>query len=607
MSTVNRRARGGMIDGEGILVGGAVAVLVVGLGVFVVSEILGEKLVGSHRKVPANPFKLIKALSKHQLSWPVYASEIAALMTVTVVALCGVWFWWWQRTDGHIDRSARHMGRGRTIAPLTKKMSARKSKAFGLTSPGLPIGRSAFGGVPLFMDYESCAVDIWGPRRGKTTSRAVPTILAAPGPVLATSNKRDVADMTRDVREQLNGRVWVFDPQQIAGEPCSWYWNPLSYVRSERHAREMAAIFEACSRPDDAQQDAYFDPQGKTLVANLLLAAASDNRPLTQVYEWASTPTNLEPAKVLEKYGYRLPAKALKATANLSDKQRDGLYGTALKVCAFMEVGDTMEWVEPPSMWRNHPGRVIPPEVCEFDPYAFVQSDSEGTGETLYLLSKEGEGGATPLTSALTFAVCEAAEDIAKRRPRGRLAIPMVVVLDEGANVAAGLERLPDLYSHYGSRGIPLMLILQSYKQGESVWGEKGMAKMWSAANVKVYGGGVEDMHFLSDLKTRVGGVPLTQTSVTTGARQGRSMQHSTNYIDIVSEADLAAMPLGRILVLAGGAKPVLAIPRKWDDVGMFDKKRRQLVDLAQASERAHDPAKNPVADRYVPNSARRS
>lgn len=606
MSTVNRRARGGMIDGEGILVGGGVGLLVVALGIFVVSEILGERLAGSHRKVPVNPFKLIKALSKHQLTWTPYATATAAILTLTILVLGGAWYWWWARADGHIDRSARHMGRGRTIAPLTEKVSARKSKSFGLTSPGLPIGRSVCGGVPLFMDYESCAVDIWGPRRGKTTSRAVPTILAAPGPVLATSNKRDVADMTRDVREQLNGRVWVFDPQQIAGEPCSWYWNPLSYVRSERHARELAAIFEACSRPDDAQQDAYFDPQGKTLVANLLLAAARDDRTLSQVYEWASTPTSMEPAKVLEKHRYRLSAKALKATANLTDKQRDGLYGTALKICAFMEVADTMQWVEPPSMSRRR-GRAIPTDVCEFDPYEFVQSDTEGTGETLYLLSKEGEGGATPLTSALTFAMCEAAEDIAKRRPRGRLAIPMVVVLDEGANVAAGLERLPDLYSHYGSRGIPLMLILQSYKQGESVWGEKGMAKMWSAANVKVYGGGVEDMHFLTDLKTRIGGVPLTQTNVTTGGRQGRSMQHSMSTVDIVSEADLAAMPLGRILVLAGGAKPVLAIPRKWDDVGMFDRKRKQLVELARASERSHDPAKDTASDRYLPNSARRS
>ena len=60
------------------------------------------------------------------------------------------------------------------------------------------------------------ACDIWGPRKGKTTSRAIPTIMAAPGAVLVTSNKRDVVDATRDPRAR-RGRVWVFDPQAIAG------------------------------------------------------------------------------------------------------------------------------------------------------------------------------------------------------------------------------------------------------------------------------------------------------------------------------------------------------------------------------------------------------
>ncbi|WP_307794805.1 type IV secretory system conjugative DNA transfer family protein, partial [Leifsonia sp. TF02-11] len=61
------------------------------------------------------------------------------------------------------------------------------------------------------------------PRTGKTTSRAVPAILAAPGGVLVTSNKRDVVDATRDVREKA-GQVWVFEQQGIALEEPTWWW-----------------------------------------------------------------------------------------------------------------------------------------------------------------------------------------------------------------------------------------------------------------------------------------------------------------------------------------------------------------------------------------------
>lgn len=606
MSTVTRRAGAQMVDGEMVFASAVVGVLFVSVGIFVYSAQLGAKLAGSHRQVPVNPVKLIEALHRHQLTWPPQATAIAAVSTLLLVS-CTLFGWLvWTRRTGHIDRSARHMGRGPSIAPLTAKVTSRKSRSFGLKSPGLEIATAIAGGTRLYMDFESCCLDIWGMRRGKTTSRAVPTILSAPGPVLATSNKRDIVDMTRDVREQLNGSTWVFDPQQVAGEEVSWYWNPLSYVRSERHARELAAIFEKCSRPDEASQDAYFDPQGKTLVANLLLAAAVGGHWLGQVHEWASEPTNTEPAAILKKHGYKVPARALLATANLSDRQRDGLYGTALKICAFMEVGDTMEWVTAPSEWHAWPGREIPAQVPEFDPYDFVHSTREGRGQTLYLLSKEGEAGAAPLVTALTMAVCEAGEHVASRRRRGRLPIPMVVVLDEAANVCKD-EQLPNKISHYGSRGIVIMIILQSYKQGAAVWGDKGMDKMWSAANVRVYGGGVDDMDFLTDLSKRIGHVDLMRTTLTAGGKQGRSAQRHYESVEIDSPADLAAMPVGRIIVLAGGAKPVLAAPRMWDEAGTFDKKRKQVIALAKASEAAHDPSNDTYIDRFMPDSGRRS
>ena len=38
-----------------------------------------------------------------------------------------------------------------------------------------------------------------------------------------------------------------------------------------------------------------------------------------------------------------------------------------------------------------------------------------------------------------------------------------------------------------------LMTILQSWSQGVEVWGRDGMRKLWSAPNIKVYGGGVAE------------------------------------------------------------------------------------------------------------------
>ncbi len=88
----------------------------------------------------------------------------------------------------------------------------------------------------------------------------MPAILDAPGGVLVTSNKRDVVDATRDVRAEA-GPVWVFDPQGIALENPSWWWNPLSYVTDEVKAAKLADHFASGSRDPGAKTDAYFDPR----------------------------------------------------------------------------------------------------------------------------------------------------------------------------------------------------------------------------------------------------------------------------------------------------------------------------------------------------------
>ncbi|WP_425326984.1 type IV secretory system conjugative DNA transfer family protein [Rathayibacter caricis] len=78
---------------------------------------------------------------------------------------------------------------------------------------------------------------IAGPRVGKSTSLVIPALTAAPGAVVTTSNKRDVLDPTRDLRAQV-GDVWVFDPQKVALEEPTWWWNPLTYVTDDTKARE---------------------------------------------------------------------------------------------------------------------------------------------------------------------------------------------------------------------------------------------------------------------------------------------------------------------------------------------------------------------------------
>ena len=75
-----------------------------------------------------------------------------------------------------------------------------------------------------------------------------------------------------------------------------------------------------------------------------------------------------------------------------------------------------------------------------------TRPSSRSRTDTLYSLSKEGKARAAPLVTALTLAVCEAAEETREDARRGgRLPVPMVAVLDEAANVCRW-RKLPDLY-----------------------------------------------------------------------------------------------------------------------------------------------------------------
>lgn len=113
------------------------------------------------------------------------------------------------------------------------------------------------------------------------------------------------------------------------------------------------------------------------------------------------------------------------------------MYFAARAGCASLRDNDIAAWVTPQ------------PGLREFRPERFVD-----TRQTLYLLSKNVAGGtsAAPLVAALTTEIRVAAEHAGERRG-GRIDPPLVLVLDEVANICR-IRDLPEQYSHLGSRSI---------------------------------------------------------------------------------------------------------------------------------------------------------
>lgn len=522
------------------------------------------------RDFVANPFTILVGLATGAVPWPgttawiILGALLVLLGAVGVLVLRTVH----RRRNGttRVDRRARSLARGRDLTPYTPQgvaASAQRLRPAGVDADipdehGVLIGRTVPGGVEFRSSWEDTVVEIWGPRTGKTTSQAVPAIVGAPGAVLATSNKRDLHDATRGVREQV-GDVWLFDPQDIVGLPEPEFWvDVLDTITGPREAAELVAHFVAGSTPADAKKDSYFDTEGENLLSYFFLAAARSGQPITAAYRWAADSRDREPADILHDSGDLVAAK-LSGILELPEKQRDGVYASALRLLRCLEDPRVLRWVTPPSSWpqyRDNPQDA--PDLPKFSPRTFLDSR-----DTLYLLSKEGEGSASPLVAALTFAVLTAGEELGRTLPGARLDPPLLCVLDEAANVCR-IRQLPNLYSHFGSRGMLVMTILQSWEQGVEAWGRSGMQKLWDSANVRVYGGGVADAEFLGKLAQLVGEHDELVWSSTYDRTGHASRNASLRRQRILDVADLSALPRGRALVVASGVPPTLIEPVPW-------------------------------------------
>jgi type IV secretory pathway TraG/TraD family ATPase VirD4 len=506
-----------------------------------------------------------------RIPWTGEHLTAAVLVGTLTILVLGLALYLWKRKPKLTDagKAARHLGKGEE---LSLESVTKRSDASRLTTgdvKGVMLVRTMTGKKDRYTDFRKTGTIIMGPESGKTTGFAIPMIMNAPGVVFATTNKRDLPDAIRGARP---GKRWVFDPQRITGKNTpDWWLNLNDYVTDEVRATKLAKIWMDASGPTDAKRDAYFDSAGPNLLAGLLLACSISDQPISQVFRWLTNSRDKRPIKILEEAGYVLPAAALEGVYFAPDEQRAGVFGTASEMVSFLNNSRVREWLEPRDILDKRP--------C-FSPEQFVRSERD----TMIALSKEGIGSTGPLTAALTIWVLDAAEEFADENPHGRLPIPLMAILDEVANVCR-LKDLPDLYSHYGSRGICPWAILQNWSQGCRVWSRDGMQQMWDASNIRIVGSGQADPTFLKSISDLVGRHYVTEYSTSSSkGKNGYSRSSSQRLESVLEPDDIAAFELGECLVHFSGGRPFLANTVPWF-------KRPEMEPLVAASIEEFEPA----------------
>lgn len=550
----NDRRQLGVFAGDPwpFVLAGAVLLLLTVLGLVWLGGTLGAWAYGAGWNLPPfSPATLFRSLGGEPV-WPGVptawtAGGVGALTFLLSLTLAVVGVWavrrWGAAVPGlatlsHVKEWTFRARRKQAyrLRPSLAKMPRKKIEPADV---GLPIGKLAGVGVQLLASLEDVLLIIAGPRSGKTSRIVAGLILAARGFCIVTSARYDAYSITQRFRERF-GKVALFDPQRIAHAPQTVWWDILAMARTLEGARRLAMHLSKAEEDSQSRGgDAFFTKAGRSTLTNLLHAAAIGERPLAEFLRWTSDQGDRSAARILRDKGLDAMADGLERMSQLAQETQDGVFEHVRQAVQSLYDPDIARWVTPQ------------PDCQEIKPAEWV-----GTRNTLYMLSKDGGGGAAGVIAALTDTCFIEAVKHAEATPGGRLDPTMLAVLDEAANVCK-IEDLPKMYSYLGGYGIQVATVLQSYKQGAEVWGNDGMDALWGAATVKLLGAGLDDYRFLDELSHLVGMRAIAEESLTS-SHGGTSTTRSKRRERVLDASDVRELERGTALMLGTSTRPAL-------------------------------------------------
>lgn len=417
-------------------------------------------------------------------------------------------------------------------------------------------GRLYAGAVPgglALADSQQALLVLGPPRSGKTSAVAVPNVLCAPGPVIATSTKADVLMSTIESRSQM-GRCWLMDPSGSIGlDPpgvTRLRWSPVAAASTWDDSLVMARAMTQAARPAGRLgESAHWTERAEALLAPLLHAAFLSGDGIDDVLGWTLR-QDLGPAQgTLHANGLTVAADALGGIASTDRRELSGIWSSLAGVLAAYRSDAVLD---------NS-------TAVNFDPAAFARSS-----DTVYICAPARH---QDLTSPIVVAFLEQIRSAAysARATAGQsvtAAPPVTMVLDELANIAP-LPDLPGLVSEGGSQGVLTVGCLQDLSQARVRWGPAADGFL-SLFGTKLVLPGIGDLSTL-ELVSKLGGevdVPVRSVSRASAWGPGYgspTVTWSTQRQRRIPPEAVNQLPKGSALLLAGPRPPeYVSLPPWW-------------------------------------------
>ena len=432
-----------------------------------------------------------------------------------------------------------------------------------LTRPdqhSLLIGRAHYG-HRLRIPVEEHALVMAPPRTGKTGLLAK-LILHYPGPVVSTTTKADVFELTSGIRAR-RGPVRVFNPQGIGGVPSTFRWNPIDGCADEAVAIRRADGFANAVSMNGTEDASFWSSKASSYLRGLFHAAALAGGDMRLVVRWALGSAE-DAEDILAQAGAVQWALELGELRGEAQKTAATIKMVLSRALAFMTDPKLMQSVLPVD---DEPG---------FDIAAFLRQSG-----TLYLIaeSEHDDSPVAPLFAAMAGEIHHVAAQLGQVSPGGRLDPPLLMALDEIVQTCP--VPLPTWLADSGGKGIQLVPVAHGEAQLRTRWEQDGAQVVLDTCGVKIWLPGISDTATLKMASELCGQAAFRE----------RGQRHHSRH-DVMTPDMIRQLPAGHALIVRGGYSPVLArLGVAWNDRAYRTARRRGAAVAALTPAPAARPA----------------
>jgi type IV secretion system protein VirD4 len=492
--------------------------------------------------------------------------KLVILIAVVALFLVGVkWaflpFIPWRRLPRHRVRYLRlrlrlrlHPGPGHATLPelwlrwgrltaLRSSRQTRRSQPFRQRALGpasgysLQIGRAHYR-HKLRLPLDEHAI-VKSPPRGGKTGWLAGVIMHYPGPVISTTTKHDMFELTSGIRAR-RGPVHVFNPQGVGNVPSTFRWNPLEGCQEPATAIRRADAFAQSVSQQGVEDATFWASKASDYLRAYFHAAALEGLDLRCIVRWVSGSDTSEPEQILNDS----PGAGQQWAAQLAE-----LRGEANKTAQTirMTMSRALAFLADPALAAS----VLPLPGQSLDLEAFLRENA-----TLYLIAEtRGEDSpVAPLFACLASEIHYTAALAGSRQPGGRLDPPLLMALDEVTQICP--VPVPSWLADSGGKGIQIITVAHGEAQLRSRWGRDGARVIMDTSGAKIWLPGISDPDTLAAASALCG----------TAALREHGQDHHSRH-PVMSPEMIRQLPAGYALVVRGGHSPVIArLPMGWKD-----------------------------------------